>query len=58
MLVFPRGQHDDQTDALAYIGLALDKIVLAPSQEEREDEEWEAEFGGNLFEGQGQFTGY
>jgi predicted phage terminase large subunit-like protein len=34
MLVFPRGQHDDQVDALAYIGLALDKVIVAPTKEE------------------------
>ena len=58
MLVFPRGQHDDQVDALAYIGLALDKVVMAPTKEELEDEEYEREYGGGLFEGQSIYTGY
>jgi predicted phage terminase large subunit-like protein len=58
MLVFPRGQHDDQVDALAYIGLALDKVTLAPTKEEIEDEEYQQEYGTSLFEGQGHFTGY
>jgi hypothetical protein len=58
MLVFPRGQHDDQVDALAYIGLALDKVTLAPTQEERDDEEYDKEYGGQLFEGQSMYTGY
>jgi predicted phage terminase large subunit-like protein len=58
MLVFPRGQHDDQVDALAYIGLALDKVTLAPSQEERDDELYEQEFGSEIFEGQSIYTGY
>jgi predicted phage terminase large subunit-like protein len=58
MLVFPRGQHDDQVDALAYIGLALDKVTLAPTKEELEDEEYEREFGSQLFEGQSMYTGY
>ena len=58
MLVFPRGQHDDQVDALAYIGLALDKVVVAPTLEERDDEEYQAEFAGQLFEGQSMWTGY
>ena len=57
MLVFPRGQHDDQVDALAYIGLALDKVVTAPTQEERDDEEYEMEFKDS-FEGQSHITGY
>ena len=58
MLVFPRGQHDDQVDALAYIGLALDKVVQAPTLEEIDDELYEQEFGGGLFEGQSIYTGY
>ena len=43
MLVFPRGQHDDQVDALAYVGLALDKVVVAPTAEERWEEEYQDE---------------
>lgn len=59
MLVFPRGQHDDQVDALAYIGLALDKVVHAPTLDEREDEEYQELYGNeNIWEGQGTFTGY
>ena len=58
MLVFPRGQHDDQVDALAYVGLALDKIAIAPSVQEREEEDWQEEYGQELFIGQGVFTGY
>ena len=57
MLVFPRGQHDDQVDALAYIGLALDKVITAPSLEELDEEEYQEEFGNN-FQGMGMFTGY
>jgi predicted phage terminase large subunit-like protein len=58
MLVFPRGQHDDQVDALAYVGLALDKVVSAPTLEELDDELYEQEFAGQLFEGQSIYTGY
>ena len=58
MLVFPRGQHDDQVDALAYVGLALDKVTSAPTKEELDDELYEQEFGGSLFEGQSIYTGY
>ena len=58
MLVFPRGQHDDQVDALAYVGLALDKVVSAPTLEELDDELYEQEFGNTLFEGQSIYTGY
>jgi hypothetical protein len=58
MLVFPRGQHDDQVDAMAYIGLALDKVIMAPTKEELDDEEYEREYGNTLFEGQSVYTGY
>ena len=58
MLVFPRGQHDDQVDALAYVGLALDKVTSAPTKEELDDELYEQEFGGELFQGQSIYTGY
>jgi phage terminase large subunit-like protein len=58
MLVFPRGQHDDQVDSLAYIGLALDRVVQAPSQEEMEDEEYQEKFGDETWQGQGMYTGY
>lgn len=61
MLVFPRGQHDDQVDALAYIGLALDKVIVAPTAEERWEEEYQEEFGNSyesISDGRGFFTGY
>jgi hypothetical protein len=58
MLVFPRGQHDDMVDALAYVGLALDKVTMAPTKEELDDEEYEREYGSGLFEGQSMYTGY
>jgi predicted phage terminase large subunit-like protein len=32
MLRFPAGRHDDQVDALALIGLHLDKVVAPPKQ--------------------------
>ena len=40
MARFPRDKHDDQVDALSWIGLVLDKIIDAPSDEEVEDEEY------------------
>jgi len=43
-LTFPRGKHDDQVDAFAYLGMMLDKIVEAPTQEEIEDDRWNDEF--------------
>lgn len=37
-LTFPRGKHDDQVDAFAYLGLMLDKLIEAPTKEEIEDD--------------------
>ncbi len=38
---FPRGKHDDQVDAFAYIGLILDKLLAPPSDDELEEDEWQ-----------------
>lgn len=48
MLRFPRDKHDDQVDALAYIGLALRNVVEAKTKEELEDEEYERDFSENM----------
>lgn len=36
-LRFPRDKHDDQVDALAYLGLLINQMVDAPTQKEQED---------------------
>lgn len=46
-LTFPRGKHDDQVDAFAYLGMMLDKIVEAPTQEQLEDDAYNDEFYGD-----------
>jgi predicted phage terminase large subunit-like protein len=59
MARFPRDRHDDQVDALAWIGLVLDKIIDAPTIEEIEDEEYnqmEQDFGYDS--GRNRITGY
>jgi len=59
MVRFPRDIHDDQVDALAWIGLTLDKIVPGLTEEELEDDEYEEEFGESFFgEGRSVCTGY
>lgn len=59
LITFPRGAHDDQVDALAWIGLTLDSIIEAETQDELEDEAWEEEFGSiSFFEGRCVSTGY
>lgn len=37
---FPRATKDDQVDAFAYLGLMLDSLVEAPTQQEQEEEEY------------------
>jgi predicted phage terminase large subunit-like protein len=57
---FPRDRHDDQVDALALIGLALDKFVEAPTKKETEEENYEEELmeAGLAFEGRSAICGY
>jgi predicted phage terminase large subunit-like protein len=57
---FPRGRNDDQVDAFAYIGMMLDSLVEAPTQQEIDEEEYEYELhtSGNTDSGRSAFTGY
>lgn len=61
-LRFPRDKHDDQVDALAYLGLLIDKMVdaLTPKEEEKElwDEEMVASGLQPLQDGRSPITGY
>lgn len=59
-LQFPRGKHDDMVDAFAYLGLMLDKLIEAPTNEEIEEEEYLEEFGEYIeeHEGRSSYTGY
>lgn len=59
-LTFPRGKHDDQVDAFAYLGLMLDKLIEAPTKEEIEEDEYDAELrnGESSNAGQSAVTGY
>jgi hypothetical protein len=43
LLTFPRGRHDDQVDALAWMGMLLDSMTAAPTVEELEEEEYQDE---------------
>lgn len=59
MVRFPKGKHDDQVDALAWIGLVLNKLVEAPTKREEAEEEWEMEFADEIFSfGRNSYTGY
>lgn len=59
-LRFPRDKHDDMVDSTAWIGLTLDKITLAKTEEEWEDDEYEDELlsSGMLEQGRSKSTGY
>ena len=58
--MFPRGKHDDQVDALAYVGLIIDKMIAGASKQEVEEEEYEDEYeqSGLADAGRSSYTGY
>jgi predicted phage terminase large subunit-like protein len=60
LMRFPRDRHDDQVDAMAYLGLIVDKMNNAPTKEEMEEEEYqdELEESGLNNEGRNNWTGY
>lgn len=59
-LRFPRDVHDDQVDALSLLGQALDKFTEAPTQKEKEEEEYYMDMieGDFLEAGRNEYTGY
>jgi predicted phage terminase large subunit-like protein len=60
MINFPRGKTDDRVDALAWIGLFLDKMAPSQTREELDEEAWQAEVarGGDTYDGRSHTTGY
>lgn len=59
-IVFPRAKHDDQVDALAYLGLILDKLMEARSSTQIEEDEYSEELEDSELTEQGRnaATGY
>jgi predicted phage terminase large subunit-like protein len=57
---FPRDKHDDQVDAFAYLGLILDRMVEAPTEQEIADDIYydAYEQSGLLELGRNSTTGY
>ena len=57
---FPRDKHDDQVDAFAYLGLILDKMVEAPTEQEIVDDVYYDEYqqSGLLEIGRNATTAY
>lgn len=59
MCRFPRAAHDDQVDALSWIGLTLDKVVYAPTEEEMEEDEYFENYGASIYgRGRSVYCGY
>lgn len=59
MLRFPRDKHDDQVDAMAWVGLTLDKVNEARTPKEVEEDDWEEEYGEDIWNiGANPTTGY
>lgn len=59
LMRFPRDRHDDQVDSWAYMGLMLDKMQDAPTQQEQDDEEYLASLHENdTLSGKNAHTGY
>jgi predicted phage terminase large subunit-like protein len=59
-VLFPRSKHDDQVDALAYVGLIVDKMISGRTQRQLEEEDYEEEFeqSGLSEAGRSEYTGY
>jgi predicted phage terminase large subunit-like protein len=59
-VTFPRGKHDDQVDAFAYLGMLLDIIIEAPTKQEAEEEIYldELRASGLSDAGRSSVTGY
>lgn len=59
-ILFPRGKHDDQVDAFAYVGLIVDKLLAGSTQREVEKEDYEEDLqhSGHYEQGRNTTTGY
>jgi predicted phage terminase large subunit-like protein len=61
LVEFPRGHHDDRVDALAYIGLLIDRLIPSRTREELDELLWqeeEDETRGIEGQGRSRVTGY
>src|SRR6185369_16816969 len=58
LIQFPRGTHDDQVDALAWIGLGLSRMTTPLTVEEEDDFKWKKENRETLSMGRSAVTGY
>lgn len=60
MLAFPRGKTDDRVDALAWLGLMMDKFSPSLTRKELDRLAWEEEMeeGAETMDGRSAVTGY
>jgi predicted phage terminase large subunit-like protein len=60
MVKFPRDKHDDQVDAIAYLGLMLDNLTEASTISEMEEDEYNEmkESSASGMDGRSLITGY
>ena len=60
MRQFPKSRHDDQVDAIAWLGLTLDKMVEAPTKNELAETEYQQQYeqSGLYEQGRDYTTGY
>lgn len=58
MVRFPKARHDDQVDALSWIGLILDEVHQAQTEEEIEEEEYTQMLREASSCGRNSITGY
>jgi predicted phage terminase large subunit-like protein len=55
---FPRARHDDQVDALSWLGLIIDHVREADTPEEEEEYEYQEMLRQQGDDGRNQITGY
>lgn len=57
---FPRDVHDDQVDAFAYLGLLLNSLIEAPTQQEQDEDDYQYELAGagDSYDGRSSLCGY
>jgi len=59
MRQFPRAANDDQVDAMAWLGLTLNKMIAARTPEEKDEEEYTMEYNRTMVPmGRSQIGGY
>jgi phage terminase large subunit-like protein len=58
MVRFPKARHDDQVDALSWLGLIVDQVQDADTPEEEDEYEYENAKRQHQQDGRSQITGY